>query len=228
MSNREWERGEFTIPAAEWARFKASVREAVNRQNALALDAALKLHQKLSDKAKENKSYDLRKGARDEMAAINVGSYYTPPKFCADEVSEIVDSVVKDKRLTNDKIQARLSKPTKKDFPQHGNTVTSFHSRSCDLTLDNGSRIAIWNVYESNHAVDRARATALAQGMFAALRKVKWTRESGGVILGNNEYHMESGSFHEGDGGSFSKERFGSGERRASRQAPVTSWVSPR
>lgn len=224
MSNYEWERGEFRIPAAEWAGFKASVREAVNRQNALAFDAALKLHQKLTEKAKGNKSLDLRQAAWDEMATINVGSYYTPPKFCEDEVFEIVESVIKDKRLANGRTQTRLAKPTKKDFPQHGNNVTAFRSIGCSLVLDNGSRTAVWNVSENNHAVDSARATALAKGMFAALGKVKWTRGTGGVILGNNEYHSDSGRYHEGGGGSFSKESFGPDKKLSSRPAPSMSW----
>lgn len=208
MSRYEWERGEFKIPSAEWASFKTAVREAVNRHNASAYDTAVKLHERVLASAKGRKPFELRDIAFKEMSTLNAGTYYSPAKFCEDEVFEIVQAVVQSSWNAG-KERIRLRKPMKKDFPQHGNNITSYRTGECSLELDNGSRTATWRVDENNHAVDRARETALAKAMFAALKQVKWTRDTGGVILGNDEYNRDAGRDYEGGGGSYSKERFG-------------------
>lgn len=62
-------------------------------------------------------------------------------------------------------------------------------------------RRAHWRVPENNHAREHARAHPLAVAFFRALGRVRWTRGSGGDIVGNDEYNRDSG--YEGGGANY-------------------------
>ena len=53
-------------------------------------------------------------------------------------------------------------------------------------------RKAHWRVPENNHAREQAHAHPLAAAFFRALDNVRWTRGSGGDIVGNDEYNRDS------------------------------------
>lgn len=68
-------------------------------------------------------------------------------------------------------------------------------------------RKAHWRVPENNHAREQARAHPLAAAFFRALGKVRWTRGSGGEIVGNDEYNRDSGC--EGGGANYVTANYG-------------------
>lgn len=205
------EKGEFKLPASEWAGFKAAVREAVNRQNAAMYEAAVSIHAALSVPPRK-KGHALRDLAWDEMEKLNRGSWGSPGgRFSGSEVEEVVASVAAIVTSPGKPYTYRLRKPQKKDFPQHGNNVTAFSAGEATLVFDNGARTAVWDVPENNHAVEAARATVLGRTLFAALGKVKWTRGTGGSVYGNDEYNADAGRHHEGAGGSYTSESYGPG-----------------
>lgn len=72
-----------------------------------------------------------------------------------------------------------------------------------------------WNVPENNHACDHAHEHHIGRAFFAALNKVTWTRGSGGVIVGNNEYSRDS--YDVGGGGNYETARFGPQTKRPTR-----------
>lgn len=61
-----------------------------------------------------------------------------------------------------------------------------------DAEISFEGRTVSWSVSENNHAVERARRHPVAIAFFAALDQVSWTRGSGGVIVGNDEYNRDS------------------------------------
>lgn len=225
MSRYEWEKGEFVLPSAEWAGFKASIREAVNRSNVEMLDTAMKLHAALAIRLKGMRGPDIWSIGWEEMEKLNrqLGAY-SVPRFSETEQYEIVSAVVdRGWGIGRDKRPERVRKPQKKHFPQHGNNVTSYSCGECSVSFDNATRTATWSVGENNHACETARETVLGKALFAALRQVKWTRGSGGRIWGNDEYNQDSGRDYSGEGGSYDKESYGPKEDRVKAQAAVQS-----
>lgn len=210
MSRYEWERGEFVLPSAEWAGFKAAIRDAVNRSNAAKYELAAKLHPLVAAEIKGKRKPELLTIANTVLDKLVPEGRYSPVALSPGERYEIVQALVERKYDTQTRVSStKLKKPQKKDFPQHGNTATKLETIDCSVTFDNSARKALWNVPESNHACDHARESVLGKAFFAALKKVKWTRGTGGDILGNDENNRDSGRGYEGGGGSYSKDRFG-------------------
>lgn len=217
MSRYEWEKGEFKLPSAEWAKFKSSIREAVNKNNAELYEASLKLHTAVSARLKGQRKPDIRGIAWEEMNKLR--------HFSDDEAYLIVDAVLETKWVGNTS-QTRVRKPQKKNFPQHGNNVTYVGTVGCSISFDNEKRIATWSVEENNHAVERARETAVGRALFKALGKVKWARGTYGRIWGNDEYNRDSGREYAGGGGSYEKETFGPGQEKKTKVVSATDTFS--
>lgn len=214
MSCYEWERGEFTVPSAEWAKFKAGIREVVNKTNEMKLQLAEKVYEAASNRFKADKTIDIHYVAYEEAEKLNRvnNGYRSKDLFEANDLYDVVQSVQTDRKV-GDKWKRMLVKPKKKDFPQHGNNVTEFQSGDASLTFDNNARKVYWDVSENNHACDDARASALGKAFFKSLDKVSWVKGTGGNIIGNDEYNSEGGRDHEGGGGSYSKGSWGPKEK---------------
>jgi hypothetical protein len=237
MSCYEWESGTIKIPSADWAKTKAAVREAVNRRQTALFEVAERVHKELSTslpelkkdlKAKKITEWDLEKKL-DQIIDRHmdaVGNRHGGRHGLFDEYdgSEIEDKVV----ITRDPktrayVSPRLRKPLKKDFPLAGNNVGHFTAGDCAVVFDNDKKTARWEVYENNHAVEHARATALGIAFFKAMEKITWTRDSGGKIIGNDEYNRDSGREYEGGGGSYLKQTFSAEQQKKDREAAARS-----
>jgi hypothetical protein len=203
MSRYEFERGEITIPSAEWAGFKQKLREASNRTAVRRLELATKLYNHL--KASKTKPSQAEEVARAFLERENTGSSYSGYKYTDNDLFEAQAAVVKG---GYGKVRPKISKPLKKDFPLAGNNTESLTDGEASVSFDNKNRRVIWDVSENNHACDTARESVLGKAFFAALKSVKWTRNSGGTIYGNDEYNREA-DYPDG-GGHYTKERFGS------------------
>lgn len=220
MSCYEWEAGTIKIPSAEWAGTKASIREAVNKRHEALFLVAEASYKELIEKmpgfkaqvaAKtmsnhniERKAYDIIDGqlethARRSNRRVDQGDNY-----------EIFNKiVVTHNPKTYKPITPKLRKPLKKDFPIHNGSVNHLDDGDCSVTFDNDTRSIRWDVPENNHAVDNAREGTLGKAFFGAMKKITWTRESGGQILGNDEYNRDAGRDYDGGGGTLTKATFG-------------------
>jgi hypothetical protein len=53
----------------------------------------------------------------------------------------------------------------------------------------------------------------MGKEFFSRLRRINWTRGSGGTIVGNDEYNSDS--YDAGGGANYTKDRFGPGEKKS-------------
>jgi hypothetical protein len=74
------------------------------------------------------------------------------------------------------------------------NRTTRFDTDDGTITFDRATASVRWEVGENNHAVRDARELPFGVVFFAELGKVRWTRNTGGVIVGNDEYSQASES----------------------------------
>jgi hypothetical protein len=75
------------------------------------------------------------------------------------------------------------------------------------IILDTGDCLASWDVPENNHACEHARAHPIAKAFFRALGQIEWSRGSGGVIVGNDEYNRDGRGLD--DGGNYEVAYYG-------------------
>ena len=237
MSCYEWERGTIKIPSADWAKTKAHVRDAMNRRQSALFEAAEKTHKDLGALLPELKEqleagsigkWDFDKKisdvARKHMQAMMGAQRMVVSLFDEYDENEVIDKIIvtRDPK-TRAEIAPRLKKPLKKDFPNAGNNVNAFTASGCHVLFDNVARTAQWEVFDNNHAVDRARATVLGKSFFEAMKKITWVRGSGGEIYGNDEYNEYEGRNHSGGGGSMTKQVFSAEQQKRDKEAAAAA-----
>lgn len=84
--------------------------------------------------------------------------------------------------------------------PAPTNRTTTFCSEGGTLHFDPAQKTVEWSVDRNNRAVEDARSTPLFAAFQMALGQVRWTRGTGGVIYGTDEYHEDANKFG-GQGG---------------------------
>ena len=102
------------------------------------------------------------------------------------------------------------------EFPT--NKTTRFRTSDNDgfIGFDRDRSTVSWAVSENNHAVDSARNDPMFGRLVQELEQVRWTRGTGGVITGNDEYNRDDHG--EGGGSNYVTDAFGpiGAERAAS------------
>lgn len=210
MSRYEWERGEFSIPTAEWAGFKAKIREAMNELHVRQFEIAKKLHERLVVLAKKDKNFDVIYDGFEEIEKLrlpeNQWSAKPNKNLTESDESTVVHALAE---YSHKNGRYRLVRPTQKMFPKLGNNVTEFSNSCCNVVFDNNAKKVIWDVPENNHACEHARETELGKIFFKTLDEVEWTRGSGGHIWGGDEYHEDASREHDCGESSYSKGSWG-------------------
>lgn len=231
MSKYEWEAGTIKIPSADWAKTKATVREAMNRRQTAMLAVAEKVYEELAKKLpelkKQIKAKTIDQWQYDQKLEEIVDRHIKAHEARSSErnldeydSSNILRAVHIDRDpKTHQRIPAKLRKPLKKDFPLSGTKVDSFDADECLVFFDNTAKTARWQVHENNHAVERARESVLGQAFFKAMKNVTWTRGSGGQIVGNDEYNRDAGSEYEGGGGHYVTATFSAEQQERDRKS---------
>ena len=213
MSRYEWERGTITIPSAQWAKFKAEVREGYNKSKLSDFQTAGTLQAKLLSlhaihKSKNPNTYggywdNLLKLAWEavEKPVHNRYGVRTDSEISYGQRDDIEQAIFR-----NGTKNVPL-KPLKKSFPLADSTTKSLSLGDANVEFEDKTRGATWDVSENNRAIEHANATALAKAFFSALSKIEWTRGSGGKIIGNDEYNRDNE--YEGGGGNTVNHEFG-------------------
>lgn len=209
MSRNEWESGTLKIPTAEWAGLKRAVRDAHNKRQGVAYLEALDIYNRLIAEAKGKRGF--KWGARfGEMLGEHVGSGWgSQPRYRNVEFHQAFRTLWPKAKDWSPASASRPNKPQKAHFPLASATTLRFGFSEATIEFDEKSHEVSWSVEENNHACDDAHAHPLAKALFEALAKVKWTRGSGGVIVGNDEYNRDSRE--SGGGANYVKDAFGPG-----------------
>lgn len=196
MSCYEWERGTLTLPTAE----AAPMRKALNAAHAAQMNRVKALLDRLWPELK-NLPADKR---RDKASSW---SYPNAAALASDEVWDDLDTLFhasEGRKPTAEHWKKVLAAPST-------NRTNSWMSGEAVVVLS-GRRL-MWRVEENNHAVDRAHEKWLGRALFAQLDRVKWTRGSGGVFTGNDEYNQDSD--YEGGGGNYITYEYGPPSKKA-------------
>ena len=173
MSHNEWEAGEVILPTAEFARVRQDVADSVSANSDAIYRAGQKFWSALSPKEK--------RGGPDHAQALERFARLTP---------NVPDEFWAAAQLE----WGQPGKRIKKDALEFPTARTTHFRAGYEAWIDfNRERHSVsWGTSDNNHAVERARDTAAAAAFFRALDTVKWTRGTGGVLTGNDEYNQDS------------------------------------
>lgn len=197
MSCYEWERGQVLLPQAAVTPLKKVLRVHVNREHEQAVKLA-------------NEFYAYSKGTRSRKLFLERLSTWQVSKARRDRYGHPVhDPIVRGVRdLLEDSVGGRYIRdpertPHKltvaeisKRFPKATNKTNKFRVRcheGCEAgIIELDGRTLSWECFENNHATERFHEAPIVVEMFKQLKRVQWTRDTGGRSWGSNEYADEA------------------------------------
>lgn len=215
MSHNDWQKGTYKLSTAEFSKFRNALVTAYNEALARDFATALKLHAAVKAAAKGKRGVKFLDLVTAQLEN-KVASYSRWGSTQLEYSFEIVDDYCIRRSLLGDDLKAnKLLQPKKAsfqpatvglkclDFPlPHPGLYVEGH-----LHIDPKTRDVHWSVSENNHAVDRARASFVGRFLFSYLRKVTWTRGTGGYLVGNDENNEDNSDA--GGGANYVVDRFG-------------------
>jgi hypothetical protein len=220
MSCNEWERGELTLPAAEFARVRQAVQAADDGHKKRVFAKTQKFWEDLTRKEKADSEAYLAAVAR---LAQERNDSVRPRGLFSLSVRQIreqqQDQAARETAIDLLYLKGHGARPARvlqaeMHFPT--NRTTTFRTPDCSVSFDAATRMATWDVPEGNHACERACGSHLAEAFFGAIEMVRWTHGTGGVITGNDEYARDSREA--GGGANYVKAAYG---YRGIQQAPM-------
>lgn len=233
MSCYEWEAGTITLPTKEAVRVRDAVKAAVEKHTTTLYDTAQRFWKECPAAYKRDE-----KRYRKAVNAFLGGNVRTSdrdwfpdgapdPKLPAwrglanqDDYNTTYGDLSNLLNYYTAGEQRRVQKPDVVRLIGKS-TGTKFTVQVGEPSITFDGRTVTWDVPENNHACDHAREHPIAQAFFHVLGTVKWTRGSGGDIVGNNEYSRDSRD--EGGGGNYLVAHYGPQPARRSRRS-VAAW----
>jgi len=236
MSCYEWERGTITIPKPQWASFRKNLLSQWNAREDEVLAKAKKAFAAAKAAAKgkrgEKRTQAINAalasacgGSIDEWGYFQAsrrvsgywgGSYERDEK--AHELHSRISRLVLKSEGYGKNAKVSLVAPKAKDLNKVKiSQDASLHFSDATVTFNNRCHAVEWCVHENNHAKEHAHAHWFAQALFSALKGIKWTRNSGGTVVGNDEYNRES--HYEGGAANYVTMTFGPERKQSSRRS---------
>jgi hypothetical protein len=223
MSCYEWESGSVKLSCAEYRRFLKEFRGEWNKTLDAAHARAKKLH---TDVLKTHKGkrgidnwYQVVSSHVIDSQRYTYGMPITHTVWDFDHTDLIMQAFGYGSYGSENR-EKRPRNPQKKFFKHATSKVRRFdsHTGECSVSFDDKSRTVTWGVGENNHACERAHESSLGKIFFKLMGTVKWTRGTGGTIVGNDEYNRDNDGV--GGGGNLIKEAYGPlGKQDAERNA---------
>lgn len=187
MSNYEWARGEITLPAAAVTSVKKAVRDAHNKRAEKVYELCKKFWANHATQSRD--AYEKR--VRTFVDQIHDSSAFRID-YAARGLTDDIYSALN--RLAGD-AQREERNPrgdTWDDLDRFGfgrktNRATEFQTVEGGSIIF-GDRVVHVDCPENNHAVDYWQEDPVVKALLAALSRVDWTRNSGGVVWYGSEY----------------------------------------
>jgi len=203
MSCYEWERGEFKLSCAEYRRVKKQMIAAYKEYWDNYYINALKVYEKMIAAAKGKRNVNWQQ-IYQGCSFVNCAHYSFGHRVEYTEELDPEGKVYNSYSMGN----KRPPKPKKKDFkPNIDRKKFCIHFEETSISFNDQNKTIIWHVDENNHACERAKQHELGKVFFKILSTVKWTRGTGGQIVGNDEYNGDS--YEAGSGGNYVKATYG-------------------
>lgn len=244
MSCNQWEAGTITLPSAEAKKVRDAVRAAADKHAKRLYDEAQRFWGLLPAKAKrdpeEYRSWvdmfvfgnNLSETPSVWKNGVRIPNPYPsmpPIERGADGQNDFADDLTHLLHVAGGgyPLHVKPRRIQQKDVNQFMGKITGANPtfRCGEPSITFRGRIVTWKVPEGNHACDVGRVHPIAVAFFDALKRVNWTRGSGGKIVGNNEYNRESR--YEGGGSNYVVDEYGPNVRHfaaASRVVAQARW----
>ncbi len=223
MSCYEWEAGTIRIPTAEFVRVKRFVQDTAKAYNDKLYAHAQVFWKSIPASAKRDKD-KYAKQVHIFVYGNRKDGWDFDPKF------PISNGLVTNNDERNgfiEDIRWLLSRMASTGTPRRvkqtdikpvvNNKTLSFSCGEGHIQFDPKRHTVEWSVGENNHARDYGRNHPIAKALFQVLDTVKWTRGSGGEIVGNDEYNRDSRD--SGGGGNYVIDQYGPKHDRNPRPA---------
>lgn len=189
MGHWEWQKGEFKLPSAEFAKVRQAVADADRSHKEKIFEQTQIFWKSLTPKQKSDHasyqaamysfiskvSQELSRGHYDERT----------DNFVSDiEHALYIPHSQKPKRV----LAASMEMPT--------NRTTQFAGSGVSIEFDKAANTVTYAVYEDKSAVDRAHGAPILEALTNCIEKMRWTRGTGGRIWGDNEYAEDARREH--------------------------------
>lgn len=192
-----WDRqhGEIVLPSAEFAAVRQAVQKATHEHQSKVFDETQGFWKGLTRKEQTDPAAytaALRKymeAKHQQLHAAQSRTSWSRPAP-APFTEEFLDDVEWRLGLPHGGKPARV---LKSDLPFPTNRTTSFPAGEGSVSFDKDSNTVRWSTSENRGATDRAHDSVAGRAFFDRLKTVKWTRNTGGIIMGNNEYAADEG-----------------------------------
>jgi hypothetical protein len=203
MSCYNWEEGTLILPVRAFKPVFDSIRQ---KQNALMDEAYNCLVAAYETIMAENKAKV--KPAEPELHgricdAAEKHRQKIRSRFSGDDLFGAIENAV----IAMSKGRKVPIKPQKQYLAKATTSTLRFRQYEAYLTFDRKRHSLTWVVEENNHAVESAHESWLGRALSASLKDVQWTRSTGGLFVGNDEYNEDSQE--NGGGANYVTARFG-------------------
>jgi len=190
-----WEHGVIKLPTAELPRLRQALADAETARQEALFASAQTFWGGLT--RKERGSLPLYLDAYRTFRDDRAGAGSPVPA----ELDQLVGAGTEPVRIPRRVRRDDLALPT--------NRTTRFDDVDVHIVFDRDRATVTWDVDPSGDAVARARESRLAKAFFPLLATVKWTRQTGGAIYGNDSELVAAAADGHGTGSDFPTAGFG-------------------
>lgn len=193
--HRDRQHGEIVLPSAEFAAVRQAVQKATHEHQTKVFDETQMFWKGLTrkeqtDPAAYNKALQTYMDAKHrQLHPLQASSFWSRPAP-APFTEEFLDDV---QWRLNLRYGAKPARVLKSDLPFPTNRTTSFPAGEGSVEFDKDNNMVHWSTSENRGATERAHNSAAGKALFDRLNTVKWTRNTGGIIVGNDEYAQDAG-----------------------------------
>lgn len=196
MSKNEYENGKYKLPTANYSAFKKELVTCYNNIQIQYFEIANQIHEKLSTDYKEQIKTLLKTVKNESDGRYNQVFLNLINDICWKELDKrnrsIEDSYIVVELLIsrNQNERYKIKKPKKSEIKIAKNDVT--HISEGEFFISFKKPEVTYDIPEGNRSVENAHRTTLYKTFYNALKKIEWTRNTGGCGHYDDEYSQDA------------------------------------